>query len=51
MLKYVLKFLTEVDMVVIMVGHNEIRENMNKLQGKIILDTRNICNIPEVYHL
>lgn len=45
------EFLTEVDMVVIMVGHNEIRENMNKLQGKIILDTRNICNIPEVYHL
>lgn len=45
------EFLAEVDMVVIMVGHNEIRENMNKLQGKIILDTRNICNIPEVYHL
>lgn len=38
------KFLNDVDIVVIMVGHNEIIENISKLKNKIILDTRNICN-------
>lgn len=37
------KFLEDVDFVVIMVGHDEIKQNINKLKGKIILDTRNIC--------
>lgn len=36
-------FLDAVDMVVIMVGHDEIKKNMDKLNGKIIFDTRNIC--------
>ncbi|MBE6538719.1 MAG: nucleotide sugar dehydrogenase [Ruminococcaceae bacterium] len=45
------KFLEDIDMVVIMVKHNEIRENMDKLKGKIILDCHNICNIPGVYHI
>lgn len=44
------KFLDSVDMVVIMVGHDEIRENMEALKGKIILDTRNICTM-ESYRL
>lgn len=44
-------FLKAVDFVVIMVKHNEIRENMNKLQDKIVLDCHNICNLPGVYHL
>ena len=37
-------FLNAVDMVVIMVGHQEIRQQMHKLQGKIVLDTRNITD-------
>lgn len=37
------KFLNDVDMVVVMVGHSEIRNNQDKLQGKIVLDTRNVC--------
>ena len=37
------KFLNDVDMVVVMVGHSEIRNNQGKLQGKIVLDTRNVC--------
>lgn len=37
------EFLNDVDMVVIMVGHSEIRNNQDKLQGKIVLDTRNVC--------
>ena len=38
------EFLNDVDMVVVMVGHSEIRNNQNKLQGKIVLDTRNVCD-------
>jgi hypothetical protein len=37
-------FLNDVDMVVIMVAHSEIRENMDKLQGKVVLDTRKYVN-------
>ena len=44
-------FLKNVDFVVIMVKHTEIRENMQKLQGKIILDCHNICGLPGVYHI
>lgn len=45
------EFLNDVDMVVILVGHDEIRNNMDKLKGKIVLDTRNICNPDGVYRL
>ena len=44
-------FLDAVDMVVIMVGHSEIREHMGKLTGKVIFDTRNICNLDGVFKL
>ena len=44
-------FLADVDMVVIMVEHNEIKESMDKLAGKIVLDCHNICRLPGVYHL
>lgn len=39
------KFLDSIDMVVIMVGHEELRKNEEKLKDKIILDTRNICTL------
>lgn len=45
------EFLKEVYIVVIMVSHDEIKINMDKLKGKIILDTKNICNIEGVYKL
>lgn len=45
------EFLADVDLVVLMVGHKEIIENMDKLAGKIILDTRNICHLPGTYKL
>lgn len=45
------KFLEEIDLVVIMVKHNEIKENMEKLSGKIVLDCHNICDLPGVYHI
>ena len=44
-------FLADVDFVVIMVKHNEIKENMNKLLGKVVLDCHNICKNPGVYHI
>lgn len=44
-------FLEAVDFVVVMVKHNEIRENMNKLKGKIVLDCHNIIHLPGVYHI
>ena len=37
------RFLEDVDLVVIMVGHSELRRNLSVLKGKIVLDTRNIC--------
>lgn len=44
-------FLEAIDMLVIMVGHDEIKENMNKLKSKVILDTRNISTIEGTYRL
>jgi len=44
-------FLNEVDMVVIMTGHDEIRQNMHKLENKIVFDTRNVCDLDGVYRL
>ena len=44
-------FLQDVDLVVIMVGHNELKENMEKLAGKTVLDTRMVCTLPGVYRL
>lgn len=45
------KFLDDVDLVVIMVKHNEIKENMDKMTGKVVLDCQNICSLPQVYHI
>ena len=45
------EFIDAVDLVVIMVKHNEIKENMDKLAGKVILDCHNICHLPGVYHI
>ncbi len=42
-------FLNDVDLVVIMVKHDEIKLNMDKLKSKIVLDCHNI--IPGAYHL
>ena len=45
------EFLDSVDFVVIMVKHNEIKENMDKLKSKVVLDCHNICKLPGVYHI
>ena len=45
------EFLNDVDLVVIMVKHDEIKQNMEKLKGKIVLDCHNICTMDGVYHI
>ena len=45
------KFLNDIDLVVIMVSHDEIKENMDKLKGKVVLDTRKVCDLENMYTL
>lgn len=45
------EFLNNIDMVVIMVKHNEIKENVEKLKEKVILDCHNIIDLPGVYRI
>ena len=44
-------FLNDVDFVVVMVKHNEIKENVEKLEGKIVLDCHNVIEMDGVYHI
>ena len=45
------KFISDVELVVLLVGHDEIMQNMDKLKGKVILDTRKICDLEGTYRL
>jgi UDP-N-acetyl-D-mannosaminuronic acid dehydrogenase len=44
-------FLNEIEILVIMTAHDHIKENLDLIKGKLILDTRNICNFKNVYKL
>ena len=44
-------FLADIDMIVIMVGHKEICIQQEKLENKIVLDTRNICQMDGIYKI
>lgn len=44
-------FINEVEVVVVMVGHDHIKENMEFLRDKLVLDTKNICGFEEAYKL
>lgn len=44
-------FLEAVDFVVVMVAHDEIVNNQEKLNNKIVLDCRNIISSSNVYHI
>ncbi|MBP3360164.1 MAG: nucleotide sugar dehydrogenase [Clostridia bacterium] len=44
-------FLDDIDLIVIMVGHNQIKDNIDKIKNKIILDTRKVCDFDGVYTL
>lgn len=45
------EFLAAIDLVVIMVKHDEIKENADKLAGKVVLDCHNIIHKLGVYHI
>ena len=38
------KFIEGLDLVVIMVGHDDIKEKLDQLDNVLVLDTRNICD-------
>ena len=44
-------FLDNVDMVVVMVKHEEIIKNTEKLKNKVVLDCHNIVDLPDVFHI
>lgn len=44
-------FLAAVDIVVLMVAHKELLDNMEKLSGKIVFDTKNVYSGEGVYKL
>jgi len=44
-------FLNEIEILVIMVAHNHIKDNMDLVKNKIIFDTKNICGFDGVYKL
>ncbi len=46
-----MEFLNDVDMVVIMIGHDHLIKNMDLLNEKVVLDTRNVCNCINAYKL
>lgn len=44
-------FVDSVDMMVIMVKHNHIKQHWQALEGKVVLDCQNICPLPGAYKL
>lgn len=44
-------FMADIDLVVVMVKHNEIKGKVDKLVNKVILDCHNIIDLPGVYHI
>lgn len=45
------EFLASVDFVVLLVGHDEIKNHMEKLKNKVVLDTRRICELEGTYYI
>ncbi|WP_306010339.1 nucleotide sugar dehydrogenase [Bacillus sp. MMSF_3328] len=44
-------FINEIEILVIMIGHDHIKNNMELIKDKFILDTKNICTFDGVYKL
>lgn len=44
-------FINDVDIVVVMVKHDHICHNWDRLKDKIVLDCHNICPLPNTYRL
>lgn len=44
-------FLNEIEILVIITAHDHIKNNLDFVKGKLILDTKNICSFDGVYKL
>ena len=44
-------FINSIELLVILVAHDEIKENMGKIRKLIIFDTKNVCKYKNVYRL
>lgn len=44
-------FLNEIEILVVMVGHDHIKNYMNLIKDKLVLDTKNICTFEGSYKL
>ncbi|GKU27234.1 UDP-N-acetyl-D-mannosaminuronic acid dehydrogenase [Clostridium folliculivorans] len=44
-------FVSEIKIIVILVAHNHIKDNIDCLKNKLILDTKNICALENTYKL
>lgn len=44
-------FINEIEILVIITAHDHIKNNLEMVKDKLILDTRNICNFDGVYKL
>ncbi|MBU5427911.1 nucleotide sugar dehydrogenase [Tissierella pigra] len=44
-------FINEIEIIVIMVAHDHIKENIDLIKDKFVLDTKNICDFDGVYKL
>jgi UDP-N-acetyl-D-mannosaminuronic acid dehydrogenase len=44
-------FLNEIEILVVMVGHEHIKNNMDLIKDKLVLDTKNICTFEGSYKL
>ena len=44
-------FINDIDLIVIMVKHDQIKHNWDKLKEKVILDCHNICPLEGVFHI
>lgn len=44
-------FLKDVDMIVVMVKHDEFKKTWEKLKGKVVLDCHIFCPLEGTYHL
>lgn len=45
------EFINDIDLIVIMVKHDHIKQNFEKLKDKVVFDTCNICPLDGVYKL
>lgn len=44
-------FVDNVEIIVLLVGHDHVKEHMAMLKDKLVLDTKNICQLKNVYKL